>query len=246
MKKLLIFLATMFVLLVASPDFAQKVRKETFDSQGKKRTYYLVVPDQAKVDHPAPLLILLHGSGHNGLSLVDKWKDLATKEGVMIAGPDSNNPESWKTPVDGPDFLRDLVTELLSKYPIDQHRLYLFGHSGGAVFALYMALFESEYFAAVAIHAGALNPKDVSLVERTKRKIPIYIAVGTVDPFFPLADVRGTRDLLNKNGFNAQLTEIKGHDHGYYDLAPKINADVWNFLKEQRLAGDPLYTQYSC
>src|SRR6266516_606297 len=183
MKTLSIFLAAVFVLVIASPAFGQKVRKETFESQGKKRTYYLVVPDQAKADHPAPLLLLLHGSGHNGLSLVDKWKDLATKEGVIIAGPDSTNPESWKTPVDGPDFLRDLVTELLSKYPIDQHRLYLFGHSGGAVFALYMALFETEYFAAVAIHAGAMNAKDISLVEGAKRKIPIYLAVGTVDPF---------------------------------------------------------------
>ena len=193
MKKPFIILTTVFVLVAASPTFAQKVRKETFESQGKKRTYYLVVPDQANVDHPAPLLLLLHGSGHNGLSLVDKWKDLATKEGVIIAGPDSTSSESWKTPVDGPDFLRDLVTELQSKYPIDQHRLYLFGHSGGAVFALYMALFESEYFAGVAVHAGALNPKDIALVERTKRKIPIYLAVGTVDPLFPLADVRDAR-----------------------------------------------------
>ena len=245
MKQLLIFLAAAFVLVVAYPAFAQKVRKETFESQGKKRTYYLVVPDQAKVDHPAPLLVLLHGSGHNGLSLVDKWKDLANKEGVIIAGPDSTNPESWKTPMDGPDFLRDLISELQSKYAIDQHRLYLFGHSGGAVFALYMALFESEYFAAVAVHAGALSPKDTSIVAATKRKIPIYLAVGTVDPLFPLTDVRATRDMLNKNGFNAQLTEIKGHDHWYYDLAPKINADVWNFLKEQKLADDPHYTQYS-
>src|SRR5882672_10723403 len=98
MKRPFISLAAVFMLGVTSLAFAQKVRKETFESQGKKRTYYLVVPDQVKVDHPAPLLLLLHGSGHNGLSLVDKWKELATKEGVIIAGPDSNNPESWKTP----------------------------------------------------------------------------------------------------------------------------------------------------
>ena len=239
------FLAAVFVMLASAGVFAQKVRKDTFESAGKKRTYYLMVPDQAKPDHPAPLLVLLHGSGHNGLSLVDKWKDLASKEGVIIAGPDSNNPESWRTPIDGPDFLRDLVTELESKYPIDKHRVYLFGHSGGAVFALYMGLYESEYFAAVAIHAGAMQTKDVSLVERATRKIPIYMVVGTADPFFPLTDVRGTRDMLNKNGFDAHLTEMPGHDHNYYDPAPKINAGVWSFLKEQKLAADPQYTQYS-
>lgn len=245
MKKGFILLAVVSVLLVASSVFAQKVRKETFESSGKKRTYYLLMPDQATPDHPAPLLVLLHGSGHNGLSLVDKWKDLASKEGIIIAGPDSNNPESWRTPVDGPDFLRDLVSELESKYPIDKHRVYLFGHSGGAVFAIYMALYESEYFAAVAIHAGAMKTRDVSLVEGAKRKIPIYMVVGTVDPFFPLTDVRATRDMLNKNGFDSQLIEMPGHDHNYYDPAPKINAGVWSFLKEQKLAEDPRYTQYS-
>src|SRR6266511_1784027 len=51
--------------------------------------------------------------------------------------------------------------------------------------------------------------------------------------------------MLNKNGFNAQLTEMKGHDHWYYDLAPKINADAWNFLKQQKPADEPRYTQYS-
>src|SRR5258707_546235 len=82
-------------------------------------------------------------------------------------------------------FLHDLISELQTKYPIDEHRIYLFGHSGGASFALYMALYESEYFAATAIHAGALRKDDDVIVARAKRKIPIQIAVGTVDRSFP-------------------------------------------------------------
>lgn len=245
MKTRFTVLCVLFVLGWTVPAFAQKIRKETIDSQGHKRTYYLVVPEQATVEHPAPLLLLLHGSGRNGLSLVEKWKDLAVKEGIILVGPDAISSEGWKTPADGPDFLHDLISELKSKYPIDAHRMYLFGHSAGATFALYMALFESEYFAATAIHAGALNSEDISIVERAKRKIPIYMVVGTVDRFFPLADVRATRDMLIKNGFNAQLTEMKGHDHWYYDLAPKINADAWNFLQQHQLAEEPRYVAYS-
>jgi predicted esterase len=191
------------------------------------------------------LLILLHGSGRNGLSLVEKWKDLANKESIIIAGPDAINSQGWNIPADGPEFLHDLISELKAKYPIDPRRMYLFGHSAGAGFALYISLYESEYFAATAIHAGALPPNDLSLVKQAKRKIPIYIVVGTVDPFFPLTAVRATRDALNNSGFNVQLTEINGHNHWYYDLAPKINADAWDFLKQQKLAEDPRYTQYS-
>ena len=245
MKTLLAVICVLVALGFSNPASGQKIRKETIESQGKKRVYYLVVPDQATAEHPAPLLLLLHGSGRNGLSLIDKWKDLAIKEGIVLVAPDAINSQGWNSPADGPDSLHDLISDLKSKYSIDSRRMYLFGHSGGATFALYMALFESEYFAAAAIHAGALSHDDGPIVARAARKIPIYIQVGTVDQFFPLAAVRATRDVLTKNGFDVQLTEIKGHDHWYYDLAPKINADAWNFLKQQKLAEDPRYTQYS-
>ena len=224
---------------------AQKVSRETIESQGRKRTYYLFVPENATNDHPAPLVLLLHGSGHNGQSLMDKWKDLGVKEGIVLVAPDSLTPESWRTPQDGPDFLHDLLSELKTKYAIDQRRMYLFGHSGGAVFAVYMGLFESEYFAAIAIHAGALRPSDGDIAARAARKIPFHIAVGTIDPNFPLEAVRSTRDLLVKNAFTVELIEMNGHNHWYYDLAPKINATAWAFLKDKKLADDPRYTQYS-
>src|SRR6266571_5848456 len=236
MKRSLILSFVLLNLAFAQCAFGQKIRKENTESEGKTRTYYLVVPDQVTAAHPAPLLLLLHGSGRNGLSLVEKWKDLATKEGIILVGPDAINSQGWSSPVDGPDFLHDLISDLKSKYSIDSRRMYLFGHSAGATFALYMSLYESEYFAATAILAGALNHDDGPIVERAARKIPIYIQVGTVDPFFPLVAVRATRDVLTKNGFDVQLTEIKGHDHWYYDLAPKINANAWNFLKQQTLA----------
>jgi tetratricopeptide (TPR) repeat protein len=120
----------------------------------------------------------------------------------------------------------------------------LFGHSGGAVFALLMSLYESEYFAATAIHAGALYPEATRLVDLAKRKTPIQIQVGNVDPFFPLATVKTTRDLLNEHGFAVQLIEIPGHDHWYYDLAPKINQAAWDFLKAQELPGEPHFEEY--
>jgi poly(3-hydroxybutyrate) depolymerase len=233
------------VIACAAPAFAQKITKESGEYLGKKRAYYLFVPEHASAEKPVPLLVALHGSNHNGLSIAEKWKDLAAKEGFILVAPDSINSASWNTPADGPDFLHELISDLKTKYPIDMHRVYVYGHSGGAVFALYMGLFESEYYAAVAIHAGALRPDDGMIVKQTTRKIPIYIAVGTVDPFFPLNAVRATRDMLTTNGFAVQLIEMKGHDHWYYDLAPKINAEAWAFLKNHKLEQEPRYIQYS-
>ena len=223
-----------------------KIEKQTLTSNGKARAYYLFVPETIKPATPAPLIVTLHGSGRNGLPLVEKWKDLAAKEGAILVGPDAQNSAGWGMPGDGPDFLHDVVEALKAKYPINPRRVYLFGHSAGAVFAIYMSLLESEYFAAAVIHAGAIDVKrDAQLFAYAKRKTPMAIFVGTRDIFFPLKAVRDTHAALTANGFVVQLTEIPNHTHDYYSRASEINLQAWEFLKKNELAADPQYTNYT-
>jgi poly(3-hydroxybutyrate) depolymerase len=245
MKSHIPFLLALLMLPLPITHSSEKIVKDSITSQGKQRSYYLFVPDSLKASTPAPLIVLLHGSGHNGLSLIEKWKDIAKQEGIIIVGPDSIDSSQWSSPVDGPDFLHDLVETIKSKYPVNPRRVYLFGHSAGAVFALQVSLLESEYFAATAVHAGALQPQAYSLIDRAKRKIHIAILVGTRDAYFPLTAVRATRDELEKQGFSVDLSEIPNHDHWYYDLAPKINRSAWDFLKNYQLAEDQKYEHYN-
>src|ERR1041385_929105 len=188
--RLHLLLITIFLVMPISVAAKDDITKELITSNGKTRAYYLYIPPTVKAESPAPLIVMLHGSGRVGISLVEKWKDLAKKENFIIAGPDSSNSQGWGMPQDGPDFLRDLVEELKKKYPINPRRVYLFGHSAGAIFALEMSLMESEYFAATAIHAGALPPDDRDLIQMTKRKIPMFIQVRDSDQSFPLKSVR--------------------------------------------------------
>ena len=128
-KNLLAF--TLCVLVCASTAFAKDdITKELITSNGKTRAYYLYVPSTMK--GPAPLIVMLHGSNRTGVTLVEKWKDYAKKEGIIIAGPDATNLRGWASPQDGPDYLHELVEELKSKHPINPRRVYLFGHSAGA------------------------------------------------------------------------------------------------------------------
>jgi poly(3-hydroxybutyrate) depolymerase len=244
MKLHLLVAAALLVLPITSAA-SDEITKELITSKGKTRAYYLYVPATVKASSPAPLIVMLHGSGRVGMSLVEKWKDLAKKEGFIIVGPDSSSTQVWESPQDGPDFLRDLVEELKTKYPINPRRVYLFGHSAGASFALEMSLMESQYFAATAIHAGALPPEGRDLIEMAKRKIPISIQVGDSDQYFSLKVVRATRDALNAKGFAVELAELPNHDHWYYDLAPKINRTAWDFLKKYELESDPIYRKFS-
>lgn len=235
--------ATLLLVCHASAFAGDDITKELITSKGVTRAYYLYVPASVKAASPAPLILLLHGSGRVGNSLVEKWKDLAKKEGFIIAGPDSTNTRGWRSPEDGPDYLRDLVEELKTKYPINARRVYLFGHSAGASFALQICLMESQYFAATAIHAGYLGD-DSDLIDMAKRKIPIFIQVGDRDQGLPVKVVRETRDALTAKGFPVELTELPNHDHWYYDLAPKINRAAWDFLKKYELESDPIYRKF--
>jgi poly(3-hydroxybutyrate) depolymerase len=223
---------------------AEKIVKETMISEGATRTYYLFVPEGAK-DKPSPLIILLHGSGRDGKILVEHWQSLAKQEGIVLAGPDASVREGWGMRDDGPLFLRHLREAIEEKHSIDSRRVYIFGHSAGANHGLRMAILESEYFAAVAVHAGTLAADIVPFLPRAPRKIPIAIWVGTNDSFFPLRPVRDSRDALNEQGFNAELTEIVGHTHNYYGSSSGINKSAWAFLKDKHLEHDTQYPDYT-
>ena len=238
------FAALLFTLLTALPVAAEGITKELITSEGKKRAYYLFVPEKVTAASPAPLVVLLHGSGRNGLSLVEKWKGLAEKENVIVVGPDASDSRGWRVPEDGPDYIHELINTLKARHPVNARRVYLFGHSAGAGQALYLSLLESEYFAATAVHAGALNKDGHSLIARARRKIPIAMFVGTNDESVPLTVVRATRDALSAAGFSPELTEIKGHTHWYYDRAPEINRSAWDFLKRHELGAEPNYEKY--
>jgi predicted esterase len=232
--------------LLSLPAYAradEKVSKETIESGGQKRTYYLFAP--ASLKPSAPLVVLLHGSGRNGLSLVERWRDLAAREGFVIAGPDSSDSKGWRTPEDGPDFIRDIVEALRAKYSLDPRRVYLFGHSAGAVFALNLAMSQSEYFAAAAVHAGAWRDEhEFKALEGAKRKTSLFIIVGDRDDFFPVSDVRATEAALKGRGHEIEVKVIQGHNHWYYDRAPGFNRDAWDFLKSKALDADPKYAGF--
>jgi poly(3-hydroxybutyrate) depolymerase len=240
----------LFVLpLLAAPALAAPrvdggIVKKGLSSEGRKRAYYLFVPAGVSKEAPAPLLVLLHGSGHDGKLLVEHWRKLAEKAGLILAGPDASDPMQWSIPQDGPRFIYDLVEELKATQPVDPRRVYLFGHSAGAVFGLFMAALESEYFAAVAVSAGAFKASNYQLLDEAERKTPVALFVGTRDPFFPLAEVRKTRDAFAQRGFTAELNELPGLDHNYYSRSADINARAWDFLKSRALPADPKYKEH--
>jgi predicted esterase len=208
-----------------------------------KHTCYVYAPE--KLAAPAPLLMLFHGSGRDGMTQINEWRKLADKEGIVLAAPDATDTRHWAIPEDGPEFLREIVTFVSKQHHIDQRRIYAFGHSAGAVFMLSMAPLESNLFAAVAVHAGQFaNAASSGLLQFAERKIPIFIIIGTKDQFFSVSSVRQTKEAFAGEGFPIETREIENHDHNYYRRSAEINDMAWKFLWPKHLDEDARYRDY--
>ena len=220
---------------VAHAADASAARRESFEYSGINRTFYLFASESAG-SGPAPLLVLLHGSGGEGRDMVAAWQQLAASEGFVVVGPDARDRKAWQIRADGPAYVHQLVDAVEARHPIDRQRLYLFGHSGGAVYALTLSMIESEFFAATAVHAGAWRTsREFIAVPHARRKIPIAIFIGDRDEYFPSQSARNTQAALLEAGHDVRLTIMPRHTHNYWKVAADLNRDAWQFMKAVRL-----------
>jgi poly(3-hydroxybutyrate) depolymerase len=218
---------------------ADGVVQERIEFAGSDRSFHVFVPAGLPAEAPAPVLLLLHGSHQTGRQLLEHWTALAQREGLLLIAPDSIEPVGWQMKSDGPAFIHAVVDAVARGRPVHRRRLYLFGISGGAVYALTLAVLESEYFAAAAIFAGAWREDSFYLLlPHARRRIPIAIFVGTRDPYFPMNTVRKTVAGFEAAGHPVLLQQLKGRGHAYTPVSDEVNSGAWNFLKQVQLAFD--------
>lgn len=235
-SKVSVLLFAAILCLVPTPALAkQKVKPQriVFQFQNKTREATLFLPPQ---QGPLPVIVLLHGSGRNGAVMVNEWKDLAQREGIILVAPNALHDMEWNLGVDPPELFHEAVNQARAIHPIDSDRIYVFGHSAGAQFALVLALVDPDYYAAAAIHAGDLPTGIMPALSQPRRHMPVAIWTGDRDPFFSVDEVRETKRVMDANGFDVRLSVIALHDHNYYAISSTVNARAWDFLKVCRLS----------
>ena len=194
------------------------------------RTYLYYSPHRERA---LPAVMLLHGAGDRADNTMDAWKRFAEENEIAVLAPEL--PRDLKFEEEAPRVFRCMVEDSKQFVAIDSQRVYIFGNSMGGYLAYDAAMFESQYFAAVAVHAMRIADEYEWVVSRAERKTPIAIYIGDHDRFFSQQSVRKTRDLLAKSGFPVHYVEMAHHDHNYYARADEINADAWKFLADTHL-----------
>jgi len=211
--------------------------KRDFELNGRLRSYQLYDPGPS--DLPRAVVVLLHGAGRTGASVVEMWKPIADANGLLLIGPNSLG-ESWNPQTDGSTFLAAVLNDASRRYRLDRRRIYLFGHSAGAVLALYLSIAHSDFFAATAVHAGKFfSPEHYARIDKAKRRIPMVFINGTHDHLFPIAEVTESAKAFADRQHETKLYVLDGHTHWYYDIAPLINELAWRHLSQYTLQATP-------
>lgn len=132
-----------------------------------------------------PLVIMLHGCQQTpaDLALGSRMNRLAEQERFVVAYPQqvrrvqSMRCWRWFQPTEGEglseaDAIADLARVLVRKYGLDPARVYVAGMSAGAGMAAMVAIRHPRFFAAVAMHSGAVvgDAHDAAGGVRTMRR----------------------------------------------------------------------------
>jgi len=209
---------------------ATDVQTKTVVCEGTQYRYMLMVPDKAA---PLPALLLLHGSGDSPGPMMEAWREQAKHKKIILIAPELPLRRDFEAAA--PRVFKCVVEDAKRFATVDAKRVYVFGNSMGGYLAYDAAAFDSEYFAAVAVHAMGIDPEYDEILDAAKRKTPIAIYMGVQDPLVSLKNVRRTRELLQSKGFSVHYVELKDHDHNYYRVAERINPDIWDFLSGKSL-----------
>jgi poly(3-hydroxybutyrate) depolymerase len=216
--------------VLAAPSAARAQTLRNVSCEGATYRYLLLAP---KFSRPKPALLLLHGAGGHAHDLVLPWQSFAETHDLVLIAPELPRDRAFEAIA--PAVFRCIIEDARRVVALDPKRLYVLGNSMGGYLAYDAAMFESDYFAAVAVHAAAIDPDFDGILAKATRKIPIAIFIGDRDPLVRLASVRRTRDLLRSAGFPVAYEEIEGHDHQYELAADRINREAWSFFEAHPL-----------
>ncbi|MDD5530698.1 MAG: PDZ domain-containing protein [bacterium] len=211
----------------------------------------LLPPDYGKTKKSYPLCLILHGSGSTEIGH-GKLADIIGREGVIYVVPRypyahtdiffNSKKEGWTAwpPFDikGDSVFRALdslnvewilkcAEEAKKNYRISGDKVFILGHSQGAISSNLCAIFHPERVKSYFAYAGELHRnylKEENFKRAKESGIKAYLVHGTEDKTIDSSEARKVADVMSKSGVKYELKFFK---------APHIFTDeVLEYAKE--------------
>lgn len=197
----------------------------------RARTYHAYDGRRSGDDRQRPVILLLHGSGRTGISMLDMWRRVADANSLILIAPDSSSRRGWSSFADSSGFLNGVLDDAGAHYDIDRDQMFLFGHSAGAIYATLLAEENPLGARAIGAHAG-YGAADYEA--STEPRVPIAFFLGEHDQLFSVDRARQAGQALAAGGHDVILSILPNHGHWYYGDGPAINRDAWSFFARHR------------
>ncbi|MBF9031825.1 hypothetical protein HKCCE3408_15600 [Rhodobacterales bacterium HKCCE3408] len=181
----------------------------------------------AETGEPQPLIVLFPGASRPAMSMIDMWRETATREGlVLIAFDGLRNSGLAEDP--RAEIIHQALAGVQEIHPVDMDRVFLFGHSAGAIEAQVVLNRVAGPWRAAAVHSG---PAIVSWMHPVENPLPVRNYIGSSDSTFSVWDSREGGELMARGGHDYDLQVIPGHTHWFYEIGPLIADDAWSWFE---------------
>jgi len=212
-------------------------------SAGEILPYRIYVPTRYDKTRAMPLIVALHGLGGSEDSFFESYEKrlplLAEQRGNIIAAPLGYRPDGFygwgvgEAPADpatrqlqqrSEQDVMDVLARVRQDYRIDENRIYLMGHSMGAIGTWRLAAKYPDIWAAIGPVAGSGAPATVEKM----RGIPQVVVHGDNDPTVSVAGSRTMVAEMKRHGVDVHYIEVPGGNHTSV-VAPNLEAIVGFF-----------------
>lgn len=189
--------------------------------------YRLYIPKAYAAKKPLPLIIALHGLGATEDSFFEAYggtlPKLAEQRGYIVAAPlgyrvdggygvalgGGNDPAAVRSRTLSEQDVMQVLAAVRKQYAVDSTRIYLVGHSMGAIGTWAIAAKTPTQWSALGVFSGF----GVASTAKTIGGIPQFVVHGDADPTVPVGGSRVMVAALKNVGADVQYIEVVGGNH---------------------------------
>jgi len=221
-------------------------RHYVLDGANEIMPYRVYVPKGYAASKATPLVIALHGLGANEDSFFDSYSQLppqlSEKHGFLLAAPLGFRRDGFygsglmggtdaasrrRSEYSEKDVL-EVLQRMKAAYNVDESRIYLIGHSMGAIGTWALGAKYPQTWAALVSFSGTGSP---ALAESMKG-IPQFVVHGDADNTVNVSGSRNMVAALKKLNASVRYVEVPGGSHTDV-VVPNLEA-AFDFLAAQK------------